>query len=51
VIDYLEGDFEKSKTVNDLLGKEGTIKQLLKSLLEERVGAELTGHLGYEKNN
>jgi len=51
VIDQLEADLEKSKTVNDLLGKEGAIKRLLKSLLEEMVGAELTGHLGYEKNH
>ena len=51
IIDQLEADLEKSKTVDDLLGKEGAIKRLLKSLLEDMVGAELTGHLGYEKNN
>ena len=51
VIDQLEADLDKSKTVNDLLGKEGAIKRLLKSLLEEMVGAELTSHLGYEKNH
>lgn len=51
IIDQLEADLEKSKTIDDLMGKDGAVKRLLKSLLEEMVGAELTGHLGYEKND
>lgn len=51
VIEQLEKDLENSQTVDDLLGKDGAIKRLLKRTLEEMVGQELTGHLGYEKNN
>ena len=34
----------------DLLGKNGLLKQLQKRLLEKALGAELTDHLGYEKH-
>ena len=33
----------------DLLGPEGLLKQLTKSLVETALGAELTHHLGYAK--
>lgn len=35
----------------DLLGDEGLFKELKKRLLEKALGAELTDHLGYEKND
>src|SRR5436305_15114218 len=34
----------------DLLGRDGLLKQLQKRLLEKAMGAELTVHLGYEKH-
>jgi putative transposase len=38
-------------TPDDLLGEEGLFKQLKKALLERALGAELSGHLGYEKGD
>ena len=35
----------------DLLGKDGLLKQLQKRLLEKAMGAELTVHLGYDKHD
>jgi putative transposase len=35
----------------DLLGKDGILKQLSKALVESAMGAELTNHLGYEKGD
>ena len=40
-------EYEKPE---DLLGKEGLLKQLQKRLLEKALGAELTVHLGYGKH-
>lgn len=51
VFEQLQADVEKSKSVDDLLGKNGAIKKLVKSLLEEILGAELSTHLGYEKHD
>ena len=34
----------------DLNGENGILKQLTKALVERAMGAELSGHLGYEKN-
>ena len=34
----------------DLLGKDGLLKELQKRLLEKALGAELTVHLGYGKH-
>lgn len=38
------------KKPEDLIGKEGILKQLTKALLETALDSELTEHLGYEKN-
>ena len=38
------------KSPEDLIGKEGLLKQLTKALLEKALDSELTEHLGYEKN-
>ncbi len=35
----------------DLLGDEGLLKELKKGLIEKALGAELTHHLGYERND
>jgi transposase-like protein len=35
----------------DLMGKDGILKQLTKALVESALGAELTSHLGYEKGD
>jgi putative transposase len=47
LIDKLLGDYQKPE---DLIGKNGLLKQLTKALVERAMNAELTHHLGYEKN-
>ena len=47
VLNELLKGYEKPE---DLLGKDGLLKQLQKRLLERAMGAELTVHLGYEKH-
>jgi putative transposase len=39
------------KTSEDLLGKDGVLKQLTKDLVERMLDAEMTEHLGYERND
>lgn len=39
------------KNPEDLIGKNGIIKQLTRSLLERAMNAEMTDHLGYEKHS
>lgn len=51
IIDQLQADMENAKDMDDLLGKEGVIKNLLKNLTEEMLSSELTQHLGYEKSD
>jgi putative transposase len=48
ILDELLKEYEKP---DDLLGKDGLLKQLQKRLLEKAMGAELTVHLGYEKHD
>src|SRR6185295_18171259 len=47
LIDKLLAGYEKPE---DLIGENGLIKQLTKALVERALNAELTTHLGYEKN-
>ena len=47
VLNELMKDYQKPE---DLLGKDGLLRQLQKRLLEKALGAELTVHLGYEKH-
>jgi len=47
VLNELLKDYQKPE---DLLGKDGLLKQLQKRLLEKALGAELTDHLGYQKH-
>jgi transposase-like protein len=45
LLDRLLANHEKPE---DLTGDDGLFKQLKKALIERALGAELTGHLGYE---
>ena len=48
LIDKLLADY---KGPEDLIGEQGLLKQLTKALVERAMNAELTHHLGYEKND
>lgn len=48
LLDELLSEYERPE---DLLGEEGLFRQLKKALLERALGAELSGHLGYEKGD
>src|SRR5436189_2557308 len=48
LIDKLLGDYQKPE---ELIGENGLLKQLTKALVERALNAELTHHLGYEKND
>lgn len=51
VIDNFLEKIEDAKTYEDLMGKDGAIKELLKGSLEGMLEAELSEHLGYNKNS
>ena len=51
MIKQLEKDLTDVKTYEDLMGKNGAIKKLIKSSLENLLETELTEHLGYDKNS
>lgn len=51
VIKKLEQDLSKAKTYKDLMGKDGEIKKLFKSSLENILESELSDHLGYERQS
>lgn len=48
LLDELIKDYKKPE---DMLGEHGILKQLTKALVERALKAELTDHLGYEKNS
>jgi transposase-like protein len=48
LLDQLLANYEKPE---DLTGDDGLFKQLKKALIERALGAELTGHLGYERGD
>ena len=48
LLDQLLAHYEKPE---DLTGDDGLFKRLKKALIERALGAELTGHLGYEKGD
>jgi len=48
LIDKLLKDYQRPE---DLIGENGLLKQLTKALVERALNAELTHHLGYEKND
>ena len=47
-LDKLIAGYQKPE---DLIGENGLLKQLTKALVERAMGAELTHHLGYKKND
>lgn len=51
MIEQLKADLKNAKTYEDILGKEGAIKKLIKGTFEQMLEAELTEHLGYEKHS
>jgi len=51
MIKQLEQDLSHAKTYEDLMGKNGAIKKLIKSSMENLLETELTEHLGYDKNS
>jgi putative transposase len=48
--DLLDALMKDYKNPEDLIGESGLLKQLTKQLLERAMQAEMTEHLGYEKN-
>src|SRR5262252_1211565 len=48
LLDKLIADYQKPE---DLIGEKGLLKELTKALVERAMNAELTHHLGYEKND
>ena len=48
LLDELLADYESPE---DLTGPNGLLKELTKRLVETAAGAELTGHLGYERGD
>lgn len=51
MIKQLEKDLSKAKSYEDLMGKNGAIKKLIKSTLENMLDEELSEHLGYDKHS
>jgi putative transposase len=49
--ELLEELLKDYKDPEDLLGKDGLLKELTKRLLEKAMESELTHHLGYEKHS
>ncbi len=48
--DLLDALMKEYKNPEDLIGETGLLKQLTKQVLERAMQAEMTDHLGYEKN-
>ena len=51
ILKQLEQDLDICQDLNELLGKDGAIKKLVKNLSEQMLEGELTSHLGYEKHS
>lgn len=49
-VDRLLDQMVKGKTPDELLGRDGLLKELTKRLVERALEGELTTHLGYEKH-
>ena len=47
LLDQLLANYQKP---DDLIGEDGLLKQLTKRLVEKALDAEMTHHLGHEKN-
>lgn len=51
LFEQFKKDLANAKTYNDLMGKDGAIKKLMKASLESMLDAEMTEHLGYPKHS
>jgi len=51
LFEQFKKDFANAKTYQDLMGKDGAIKKLMKASIESMLDAEMTEHLGYPKNS
>lgn len=49
IIEQLKADLANAKTYDDLMGKNGAIKNLIAKTIETMLEEELSEHLGYEK--
>lgn len=47
----LQQGLKNARSVEDLLGKDGAIKKLLKSSIEQMLESEMDEHLGYQKHS
>ncbi|MEI7482927.1 MAG: IS256 family transposase [Elusimicrobiota bacterium] len=47
----IQEEMAKCKTMEDIAGKNGLLKRMLKEMTEQMLEGELTGHLGYEKHS
>lgn len=43
-------ELERCKTIEDLMGRNGVVKRMVKEMTEKLLEAEMKGHLGYEKH-
>lgn len=51
LFEQFKKDLANAKSYNDLMGKDGAIKKLMKASLETMLEAELTEQLGYQKHS
>lgn len=49
--ELLDELLKEYKSPDDMFGSDGLLQQLTKALVERAMQAELTHHLGYEKNS
>src|SRR3990167_1015908 len=49
-VELIDELIKDCKTSDDIFGENGLVKQFVKALAERALQAELTTHLGYEKN-
>ena len=47
----VEEALSQCKTLEDISGKDGLLKRMLKEMTEQILAAEMTDHLGYEKHS
>jgi transposase-like protein len=47
----IQAEMAKCKTMEDITGKNGLFKRMLKEMTEQMLEGEITGHLGYEKHS
>lgn len=50
-LEQFQKDLIEAKSYNDLMGKDGAIKKLIKTSLEQLLESEMSEHLGYNKNS